>query len=79
MYGTASSKLDGRLYTSDKSYLITDLEEFTEYFVQVQAETSVSGTPSNIDQAKTFEDCKLFVFSSFFTVLIKIMLLSVRR
>ena len=66
MYGTASSKLDGRLYTPDKSYLLTGLEEFTEYFVQVQAETSVSGTPSNIEQAKTFEDCKLFVFSFFF-------------
>ena len=62
MYGTASSKLDGRLYTLDKSYLITGLEEFTEYFVQVHAETAVSGTPSNIKQAKTFEDGKLFVF-----------------
>ena len=66
MYGTASSKLDGRFFTSDKSYLITGLEEFTEYFVQVHAETSVSGSPSNIAQAKTLEDCKLFVFIFFF-------------
>ena len=62
MYGTASSKLDGRFFTPDKSYLITGLEEFTEYFVQVHAETSVSGTPSNIAQAKTLEDGKLLVF-----------------
>ena len=66
MYGTASGKLDGRLYTLDKSYLITGLEEFTEYFVQVQAETAVSKTPSNIEQAKTIEDGKLSVFSFFF-------------
>lgn len=62
MYGTARSKLDGRFFTLDKSYEITGLEEFTEYFVQVHAETSVSGTPSNIEQAKTLEDGKLFVF-----------------
>ena len=66
MYGTASSKLDGRLYTPVKSYLITGLEEFTEYFVQVHAETAVSGTPSSIEQAKTFEDGKLYFFIFFF-------------
>ena len=62
IYDTTSSKLNGQLYTLDKSYLITGLEELTEYFVQVRAETAVSGTPSNIKQAKTFEDGKLFVF-----------------
>ena len=62
MYGTESRRLDGRFFTSDKSYEMTGLEEFTEYFVQVHAETSVSGTPSNIEQAKTLEDGKLFVF-----------------
>ena len=63
MYGTASSKLDERLYTTKKAYVIPDLEEFTEYFVQVYAETSVSGTPSNIKQATTREDCELLVFN----------------
>ena len=79
MYGTASSKLDGRLYTSDKSYSITGLEEFTEYFVQVHAETAVSGTPSTIQQAKTLEDGELFVFIFFFECSNKNMLLIVRR
>ena len=71
MYGTGRRKLDGRFFTLDKSYEITGLEEFTGYFVQVHAETSVSGTPSNVEQAKTLEDGKLFVFISFLTVLIK--------
>ena len=66
MYGTASSKLDKRLETKDTVYVIRDLEEFTEYFVQVYAETSVSGTPSNIEQAKTREDCELLVFNFLF-------------
>ena len=60
MYGTASSKLDERLNTTSTTYLITGLEEFTEYFVQVHAETSVSGDPSSIEQEKTLEDGKLF-------------------
>jgi len=62
MYGTAKSKLDERLYTTNTAYVMVDLEEFTEYFVQVYAETSVSGTPSNIEHAKTREDCELLVF-----------------
>ena len=60
MYGTASSKLDERVNTTSTTYLITGLEEFTEYFVQVHAETSVSGAASIIEQAKTHEDGKLF-------------------
>lgn len=59
MYGTARSKLDTTVYTRNTAYLITGLQEFTQYFVQVQADTSVSGAPSNIEQAKTHEDCKL--------------------
>ena len=63
MYGTASSKLDKSDYTGNTTttYLISGLEEFTEYFFQVYAETSVSGNPSNIEQAKTREDCELLV------------------
>ena len=63
MYGTASSKLSERLETTNTAYVIRGLEEFTEYFVQVYAETSVSGTPSNIKQATTREDCELLVFN----------------
>ena len=62
MYGMASSKLDATVYTTNTAYSITGLEEFTECFVQVHAETSVSGTPCNIEQAKTKEDCELHVF-----------------
>ena len=65
MYGTASSKLDERVNTTSTTYLITGLEEFTEYFVQVHAETSVSGDPSSIEQAKTLEDGKLFALEGY--------------
>ena len=63
MYGTASSKLDKMDYKGKTvtSYSISGLEEFTEYFVQVYAETSVSGNPSNIKQTKTREDCELLI------------------
>ncbi|KAL9973661.1 hypothetical protein ACROYT_G020143 [Oculina patagonica] len=56
MYGKARDKLDGRIYTQRTSYLLYPLEEFKEYFIQVYAETVVSGASSNIEQAKTFED-----------------------
>ena len=65
MYGTASSKLDERVNTTSTTYLITDLEEFTEYFVQVHAETSVSGDPSSIEQEKTLGDGKLFALEGY--------------
>ena len=45
-----------RVYTKDTEYLLTQLEEFTDYVVQVYAETAVSGVPSNILQEKTLED-----------------------
>ncbi len=70
MYGKARDKLDGRLYTKSTSYLLYPLEEFTEYFVQMYAETAVSGASSNIEQAKTFEDGKLFVVVSFFLIIV---------
>ena len=38
------------------SYELLDLEEFTVYYVQVFAETSVSGKLSEIVDAKTLED-----------------------
>ena len=62
MYGKVRGKLDGRFNTTGKTYSLTPLEEFTDYFVQVYAETSVSGAASNIEQAKTLQDGKLLPF-----------------
>ena len=56
-YGTARDKLNQRRNSpSNVSYELNDLEEFTDYYVQVFAETSVSGKPSDIVDAKTLED-----------------------
>ena len=57
-YGRERDNLDTLWYTSDTvtEYLLSPLEEYAEYFVQVSAETSVSGNPSNIKQARTLED-----------------------
>ncbi|KAL9973643.1 hypothetical protein ACROYT_G020124 [Oculina patagonica] len=56
MYGESRDKLDQRFYPTSTSYLLHPLEEYTEYFVQVYAETAVSGAASNIEQATTLED-----------------------
>ena len=56
-YGKARGNLDETRYSpTDVSYELTDLEEFTVYYVQVFAETSVTGKLSLIVDAKTFED-----------------------
>ena len=56
-YGTARDDLDETRYSPiEVSYELTGLEEFTVYYVQVVAETSVSGKPSEIVDAKTLED-----------------------
>ena len=56
-YGTARDDLDEIRYSpTTVSYQLTGLEEFTVYYVQVLAETSVSGKLSLIVDAKTFED-----------------------
>ena len=56
-YGTASDKLNERRNSpTEVRYQLTDLDEFTVYYVQVFAETSVTGKPSKIVDAKTFED-----------------------
>ena len=52
-YGTERSNLNER---TALSYELLDLEEFTVYYVQVFAETSVSGELSDIVDAKTLED-----------------------
>ena len=56
-YGTARSNLDERNNSATAvSYKLTGLEEFTGYYVQVFAETSVSGKLSEIVDAQTLED-----------------------
>jgi len=65
-YGTERSNLNERRNSPTAfSYELLDLEEFTVYYVQVFAETSVSGDLSDIVDAKTFEDgmaCNLEFF-----------------
>ena len=65
VYGTALEIMNARVYTLQTTYILSPLEEFTVYYVQVFAETSVSGKESNIVQAKTFEDGKSFHFITY--------------
>ena len=56
-YGTARDNLNEmRISPTEVSYQLTDLKEFTVYYVQVFAETCISGKLSEIVDAKTFED-----------------------
>ena len=56
-YGTAGDNLNERRNSRTAvSYQLTELEEFTVYYVQVYAETSVTGKLSKIVEAETFED-----------------------
>ena len=56
-YGTERSNLNERRNSPTAlSYELLDLEEFTVYYVQVFAETSVSGKLSLIVDARTLED-----------------------
>ena len=54
--GQLKDGLNRRVYTKDTEYLLTPLEEFTDYVVLVYAETAVSGLSSIILQEKTLED-----------------------
>ena len=55
-HGTARDDLDETRYSPiEVSYELTGLEEFTVYYVQVYAETSVTGKLSKIVDAETFE------------------------
>lgn len=64
-YGKARDFLDMSVNTATTVYDLTDLEEFTEYFVRVHAETSVSGNPSSIEHATTLEDGEFFALYLF--------------
>ena len=66
-YGTERSNLNERKNSPTAvSYLLTGLEEFTVYYVQVFAETSVSGKLSLIVDARTLEDGMACNFEFFF-------------
>ena len=66
-YGTERSNLNERKNSPTAvSYLLTGLEEFTVYYVQVFAETSVSGKLSLIVDARTLEDGMACNFECFF-------------
>ena len=71
-YGTERSNLNERRNSPTAvSYELIDLEEFTVYYVQVFAETSVSGELSDIVDAKTLEDgmaCNLFCYVMLLTL-----------
>lgn len=60
-YSSAKDNLVRLVYTTETTYLLTSLQEFTVYFVRVVAETTLTGKHTHIEQVKTFEDCKLFV------------------
>ena len=59
-YGNARDKLHTFRNTKNTEYELTSLEEYTEYFVQVHAQTSVSGVPSDVKQATTLEAGEFF-------------------
>ena len=66
-YGTERSNLNERKNSPTAvSYLLTGLEEFTVYYVQVFAEISVSGKLSLIVDARTLEDGMACNFECFF-------------
>ena len=70
-YGTARDNLNERRNSPTAvSYQLTELEEFTVYYVQVFAETSVSGKLSLILDAKTLEDGMACNFECFFYVML---------
>ena len=70
-YGTARDNLNERRNSPTAvSYQLTELEEFTVYYVQVFAETSVSGKLSEIVDAETLEDGMACNFECFFYVML---------
>ena len=56
MYGLSKDSLSKGFYSYTTEYSLTSLDEFTTYYVQVHAETSVTGPSSDIISARTNED-----------------------
>ena len=70
-YGTERSNLNERRNSPTAvSYKLTGLDEFTIYYVQVFAETSVSGKLSEIVDGKTLEDGMASNFECFVVMLL---------
>ena len=55
-YGLSKDGMNKEVYPTTTEYLLTALDEFSAYYVQVHAETAVSGSASNILRAMTKED-----------------------
>ena len=58
-YRIAQDNVNERKMSSTTECVLENLEEFTEYYVRVHAETTISGNSSAIKQAKTLEDGEL--------------------
>ena len=71
-FGTERDRLDSSEDTTNTEYGLKELEEFTEYFVQVYAKTTVSGQLSNIEQAKTLEAGEFLKYLSLLSVCLSI-------
>ncbi|PFX16562.1 Phosphatidylinositol phosphatase PTPRQ [Stylophora pistillata] len=56
MYGLSKDSLSKSFYSFTTEYSLAPLDEFTTYYVQVHAETSVTGLSSDIISARTNED-----------------------
>ena len=55
-YGLSKDSMSAEVHPTTTGYLLTLLDEFSTYYVQVHAETAVSGSASSILSAKTKED-----------------------
>ena len=55
-YGLSKDRMNTQVYPTNTEYLLTRLDEFSIYYVQVHAETAVSGPASSILSVKTKED-----------------------
>ena len=55
-YGLSKDGMNKEVYLTTTEYSLTQLDEFSTYYVQVHAETAVSGSASSILSAKTKED-----------------------
>ena len=57
-YGLSKDSMNTQVYPTNTEYLLTPLDEFSIYYVQVNAETVVYGPASSILSEKTKEDGK---------------------
>ena len=55
-YGLSKDGMNTQMYPTNTEYLLAPLDEFSIYYVQVHAETAVSGPASSILSEKTKED-----------------------